>query len=264
MAAATTTTALARPADGGQVRRTAVSCTACSLRDICLPGALDSAQREVFDRSMRRRKPLGRDQSLYVAGRPAHSVYAVRSGSLKACAVDSRGEEYVLGFFLPGDVLGLESLAGARFDHFVLALEPTLYCEIPGATLEHLMCQVTPLRRQFMSIVNERMGQARQQSFIKSRHDACARLATLLLDLVERRARRGLLSHDLHLSMDRRDIAKYLGLTVETVSRSFTQLHREGVLDVHGKQIVLLDTAALERSCGITPTLDAAPARRLS
>jgi len=237
-------------ARGNPVRRTAVSCTACSLRDMCLPGALDTSQRETFDRSMRRRKPLARDQSLYVAGRPAHSVYAVRSGSLKACAVDSRGEEYVLGFFLPGEVLGLESLAGARYDHFVVALEPTLYCEIPGATLEQLMCHVAPLRRQFMSIVNDRMGQARQQSFIKSRRDARARLATLLLDLVERRARRGLAVDHFRLSMDRRDIAKYLGLTVETVSRSFTQFHRERVLEVRGKRIEHLDTAALERICG--------------
>lgn len=248
---AASSTAACESAGGGVARRTTVSCTACSLRDMCLPGALDAGQRESFDQSMRRRKPLARDESLYVAGRPAHSVYAVRSGSLKACAVDSRGEEYVLGFFLPGEVLGLESLAGARYDHFVVALEPTLYCEIPGATLEHLMCQVTPLRRQFMSIVNDRMGQARQQSFIKSRRDAHARLATLLLDLVERRARRGLSADRFRLSMDRRDIAKYLGLTVETVSRSFTRFHRERVLEVRGKQIERLDTTALERICGI-------------
>jgi len=264
MASSRNTAVSLRPANDSLPRRAAIGCTACSLRDICLPGTLDSAQRETFDRSMRRRKPLDRDQSLYIAGRPAHSVYAVRSGSLKACAVDSHGEEYVLGFYLPGEVLGLESLAGARYDHFVVALEPTLYCEIPSSILENLVCHVTPLRHQLMTIVNERMGQARQQSFIKSRRDASARLATLLLDLVERRARRGLVPHHLHLSMDRSDIAKYLGLTVETVSRSFTLLRRSGVLDVQGKQVIVLDAAALERHCGIASAPDAVPGQRLA
>lgn len=231
-------------------------CTECGLREICLPGALGPAERETFDQSMRRRKPLRRNDSLYVAGRPAHSVYAVRSGSLKACAVDSRGEEYVLGFFLPGEILGLESLAGARFDHFAIALEPTLYCEIPGTALEHLLCAVAPLRRHLMSIINERIGETRQQSFIRSRPDARARLATLLLDLASRRARRALAPYRFRLSMDRRDIAKYLGLTLETVSRTFTQFRQENVLEVRGKQIALLDPGGLERICGIASSPD--------
>jgi CRP/FNR family transcriptional regulator len=238
------------PDGGREALRAVVSCGECGLRELCLPHGLDPLAREEFDRCIRRRRPLDRGEMLYVDGRPAHSLYAIRRGSLKTYAVSADGEEFVQGFYLPGEVLGLESLASDRHDHFAVALEPTLYCEIPAGALEDLLPRLVQLRQQLMRIVNRRLQEHRRQSFIHSRREVRLRLAAFLLELSRRRARRKLSPTRFRLSMDRRDIANYLGSTLETVSRAFSQLQREGLLEVHGKQIDLLQPGMLAAACG--------------
>lgn len=232
-------------------RAAGVTCSLCSLREMCLPHGLDPAAREGFDQRIRRRRPLARGEMLYVAGRPAHSLYAIRCGSVKTYALAPEGEEFVHGFHLPGDVLGLESLAGARHDHFAVALEPTLYCEIPAAALADLLPRLLPLQRQLMRVVNRQLVENRRQSFVHSRGEARVRLATFLLELSRRRAARKLPPTRFRLSMDRRDIANYLGLTIETVSRGFSRFQREGLLETRGKQINVLRPHSLAAVCGI-------------
>lgn len=240
-----------RPEVSGTATVAGIRCSNCELREMCLPNGLDAHSRDVFDQSIRRRRPLYRGETLYVTGRPAHSLYAIRCGSLKTYAVTPDGEEFVQGFFLPGDVLGLESLAGDRHDHVAVALEPTLYCEISAGTLEKLLPRLTPLRRQLMRIINSRLQDHRGQCFVHNRRDARVRLATFLLDLSQRRARRNLSPTRFRLGMDRRDIANYLGLSLETVSRGFSQLQKEGLFVARGKQISCLEPQLLADACGI-------------
>jgi CRP/FNR family transcriptional regulator, anaerobic regulatory protein len=250
------------PPAGARALRAGVSCSECGLRDLCLPHGLDAAAREELDQVIRRRRPLRRGEMLYVAGRPAHSLYAIRCGSLKTYAVSQDGEEFVQGFYLPGEVLGLESLAGDRYDHFAVALEPTLYCEIPCSSLEGLLTHLVPLRRQLMRIINQRLRIDRHQSFIHNRRAAHIRLASFLLELSRRREMRKLSPTCFRLSMDRRDIANFLGLTLETVSRGFSRFQREGLLEARGKQVRMLKPAALAVYCGIRDHTDEAAVTR--
>lgn len=233
-----------------------VRCSECGLRAMCLPHGLDSRAREAFEQCIRRRRPLQRGEMLYVAGRPAHSLYAIRSGSLKTYAVNPDGEEFVQGFYLPGEVLGLEALAGDRHDHFAVALESTVYCEIPAGALGNLVARLLPLQHQLMRVVNRQLGESRRQSLIHSRRDARLRLATFLLEIARRRACRKQSSTCFRLSMDRRDIANYLGLTLETVSRGFSRLQREGLLESRGKAVRLLRPHSLAAICGQCDDLD--------
>lgn len=230
--------------------RADVTCSDCGLRPMCLPYGLDREACGTFEQCVRRRRPLARGGMLYVAGRPAHSLYAIRCGSIKTCAVNPDGEEFIQAFYLPGEVLGLESLAGDRHDHFAVALEPTLYCEIPASTLAELVPRLAPLQRQLMRVVSRQLGESRRQSLIYSRRAARVRIATFLLELSRRRARRNLSPTCFRLSMDRRDIANYLGLTLETVSRGFSRLQRDGLLQSCGKTINLLRPETLAALCG--------------
>ena len=227
-----------------------VSCGECGLRGLCLSHGLDDLARDDLGPDVRRRPPLGRGEMLYAAGRPAHALYAIRSGSLKTCALDPDGDEFVQGFCLAGEVLGLESLSGHRHDHFAVALEPTLYCEIPAGALLGLIPRRPALQRELMQVVNGQLSENRRQSFIHSRGEARVRLASFLLELSRRRATRKLSPTCFRLGMGRRDIANYLGLTVETVSRAFSRFQREGLLESHGKQISLSDPRALAAVCG--------------
>ncbi|HET6629794.1 MAG TPA: helix-turn-helix domain-containing protein [Woeseiaceae bacterium] len=243
-------TPVSRVPEGGRARA-GVTCGDCGLLAMCLPHGLDRKARESFEQCVRRRRPLQRGEMLYVAGRPAHSVYALRCGSIKSFVVDPEGEEVVQAFYLPGEVLGLEGLVGDRHDHFAVALEPTLYCEIPAHALAELVPRHLPLQRQLMRIVNRQLGESRRQSFIYSRREARLRLATFLLELARRRAARRLSSTRFRLSMDRRDIASYLGLTLETVSRGFSRLQSEGLIESRGKAITLLQPRSLAALCGV-------------
>lgn len=236
------------PGDGREAPP-GVGCGDCGLREICLPHGLDARARGELEHCIRRRRPLRRGEMLYVDGRPAHSLYAIRCGSLKTYAVSPDGEEFVQGFYLPGEVLGLESLAGDRHDHFAQALEPTLYCEIPARALEKLLPRLTGLQRQLMRIISTRLRESRRQYFTQNRRDARLRLAAFLLDLSRRRAQRKLSPTSFRLSMDRRDIANYLGLTLETVSRGFSRLQREGVVRARGKHVSVLELQVLAAAC---------------
>jgi len=244
--------------------RAGVSCGACGLQELCLPHGLKALARAEFDRCVRRRQPLRRGEMLYVDGRPAHSLYAIRSGSLKTCAINPDGEEFVQGFYLPGDVLGLESLAGDRHDHFAVALESTSYCEMPASALEKLLPRLAPLQRQLMRIISQRLRENRRQSFIHGRRAARIRLAIFLLELSRHRAKRNLPATRFRLSMDRRDIANYLGLTLETVSRGFSRFQREGLLEANGKHVNLLNPEMLARACGLTALMTRPRWRTLS
>ena len=236
-------------ADGREASPAGIGCNECGLREICLPQGLDGPDWADLDQCIRRRRPLRRREMLYVAGRPAHSLYAIRHGSIKTYAVSPDGEEFVQAFHLAGEVLGLESLAGDCHDHFAEALEPTLYCEISTRALDDLLPRMEPLRRQVMRIINERLRDGRRRCLIQNRRDAYVRVAGLLQDFSRRRAERKLSPTRFRLSMDRRDIANYLGLTVETVSRAFSRLQREGALEVHGKHVNVLEPQLLAAAC---------------
>jgi CRP/FNR family transcriptional regulator len=149
------------------------------------------------------------------------------------------------------EVLGLESLANERHDHFAVALESTLYCEIPADAINELLLRLVPLQRQLMRIVNWQLRDNRRQSFIHNRREARRRLATFLLEQARRRAQRNMPSTHFRLSMNRRDIANYLGLTLETVSRGFSRFQQEGLLEAHGKHINLPKPWMLAAACGI-------------
>jgi CRP/FNR family transcriptional regulator, anaerobic regulatory protein len=175
-----------------------------------------------------------------------NSIFAVRSGALKAFSSTSDGREQITGFYFPGEILGLDGINNNRYESSAKALETSAICEIPFDRLGDLSAQVPSLQMQFFKLMSREISSDQQLITLLSKHTADERLATFLLSISARNARRGLSAMRFRLPMSRLDIGNYLGLTVETVSRSIGRLQKQQIIAVSTKDIHIFDLTALE------------------
>lgn len=222
-----------------------VSCGNCRLNTICLPLSLHIDDIDRLNQIVQRGKPLQRGQYLYRANEPFHAVYAVRSGTVKAIALSDSGDEQVTGFFLPGEVVGMEGIAEDRYTNSVIALETASVCEIPFHRMEELSAQIPNLQRHLFQLLSREITQDQQMITLLSKSNAETRIAALLLSISARHHRRKLSATSFNLPMSRTDIGNFLGLTIETVSRIFSRLQKLEILAVDKKAITILNMVAL-------------------
>ena len=225
------------------------SCNDCNLKGLCLPIALDLRDVDRLDNIIQRSKPIQASEHIYLAGDPFTSIYAVRSGSVKSYFVDDEGIEQVTGFFLPGEIFGFDSIGSEQFNCSVVAMETSSVCEIPFARLEELSLQISTLQHHFFQLMSRQIDSNHQMMMTLSKKNADGRLATLLSSLSRRYARRNLSPNAMRLPMSRLDIGNFLGLTIETVSRTFSRMQKEGIISVEGREIKILDHDRLEDIC---------------
>jgi CRP/FNR family transcriptional regulator, anaerobic regulatory protein len=223
------------------------SCNECSLSPICLPLAVSVDELDQLEDIMRRGRPLKRGEHLYRASDGFESVFAVRSGAVKTYVLSEEGEEQVTGFYMPGEIVGMDGISTAHHMSSAKALETASVCEIPFQRLEELSSKIPTLQHHFFSLMSREIQADRELHMLLSKKSADDRIASLLLSLAARQQRRGLSSQRIRLPMSRYDIANYLGLAVETVSRIFTRFQQQGMLAVEGREIEILDREAL---CG--------------
>lgn len=214
-----------------------VSCDSCSLRPICMPTNINNEQLEAIDRIVKRGHSIKRGNSLFHTSSPFESVFAVRSGSLKTYSLASDGEELVTGFYLPGEILGLEGISQDRHMATAVALETSTVCEIPFERFSELALQIPGLQHHFFHLMSEEIWRDRLLHRLLSKRSADDRLIAMLLSLSARHQKRGLSGSQFRLPMSRYDIANYLGLAVETVSRIFTRLNKKNLVIVKGREI---------------------------
>ncbi len=223
-----------------------VNCSSCRLNSICLPLALESDDIDQLDRIVQRSKPLQKNQHLYREGDDFQSVYAVRSGTLKAYRTTDDGREQVTGFFFPGEILGMDGIGNNTHASSAKALETAAICEIPFSSLEKLSIVIPNLQRHFFQLMSREITADQQLITLLSKNSADERVASLMLSISSRNARRRLSATQFRLPMSRVDIGNYLGLTVETVSRVFSRMQKMDVLRVDNKEIEILDLDTLE------------------
>ena len=222
-----------------------VSCGNCRLNAICLPISLHVEDIDRLNSIVQRSKPLQKGEYLYRASDEFDSVFAIRSGAVKAVSISDKGDEQVTGFYLPGEVVGMDGLADNVYTNSVIALETSSVCEIPFNRLEELSLQIPTLQRHFFQLMSREITQDQQVITLLSKGSAEARIATLLLSISSRNGRRNLSTNDFILPMSRTDIGNFLGLTIETVSRIFTRLQKSNLLAVDKKEITIIDMEAL-------------------
>ncbi len=229
-----------------------VSCGNCRLNAICLPLALESEDIDQLDRIIQRSKPLQKSQHLYRQADEFESVYAVRSGALKAYRTTDDGREQVTGFYFPGEILGFDGIGNNAHASSAKALETSAICEIPFSSLQKLSSLMPNLQRHFFQLMSREITDDQLLITLLSKNSADERVAALMLSISTRNARRKLSATQFRLPMSRVDIGNYLGLTVETVSRVFSRMQKLDILRVENKEIEILDAEGLREMANIS------------
>jgi CRP/FNR family transcriptional regulator len=225
------------------------SCSHCNLKGLCLPIAMDIDDIERVDHLIQRGRPFHAGDHLYKAGEPFRSIYAVRSGSIKTYMIDEDGIEQVTGFYLPGEVLGFDGIGTHKHGCNVVALETSSVCEIPFERLEDLAAQIPSLQHHVFQLMSKQIESDHQMMLTLSKKNAESRIATLLLSLSRRFARRNLSARAMRLPMSRMDMGNFLGITIETVSRTLSRLQKDEIISVDGREIVIKDPERLDALC---------------
>ncbi|NND44904.1 MAG: fumarate/nitrate reduction transcriptional regulator Fnr [Xanthomonadales bacterium] len=223
--------------------RAQVACSQCSLGEICLPKNLSDEERARFEQIVRRSRPLHGGQHVFRSGDEFTHVVSVRTGSFKSYAIDQDGQEQVLGFHLPGEIIGLDAIHKGRHHANVVALDTSAVCSLPFNAMSGLARSMPDLQQELFRVMSQRISDLETFSGDLS---ADERMALFLKSLSKRFARRGYSDREFILSMSRRDIASYLRLATETVSRVLARFQQRGLIRVDRKLVRILDPEALE------------------
>ena len=228
----------------------ATSCSSCALREVCLPCGLDADKLGVMDELTRGKRKVPKGSALYRNGDGFDSLYAIRSGSFKSVGVTRAGEEKVTGLHLPGEVMGLDAINGGKHGYDAIALEDSEVCIIPYAPLTQLASRIPQLQAQLLRILSGDISRDQGLMLLMGGMDAEQRITAFLLSLSRRYQKLGYASTRFCLRMTREEIGSYLGLTLETVSRVFSRLQRDGMIATQQKEVQLKDMAGLHDKVG--------------
>jgi CRP/FNR family transcriptional regulator len=209
---------------------------------------------ERLDSIIKRSRPLHRGDHLFRGGERFRSLYVVKTGSVKTYAPSEEGGEQVLGFHLPGEIIGLDAIDKACHACSAKVLETSAICEVPFQRFEELAASIPSLQHQMYRLLSKEIGQDADMLLLLGKKNAEERLAAFLTSMSSRLSKRGLSPTDFYLSMSRHEIGSYLGLAVETVSRLFTRFQEDGLLRVDRKHVEVLDLGALELMAGSPPS----------
>ncbi len=223
-----------------------IHCQSCSFSHLCLPVSLNKTELDSLDDIIERKKPLHKHDKLVKAGNKFNSLYAVRAGSFKSFVSSKDGEEQIIGFHFPGDIIGFDALRENAHQSYTQALETAMVCELPYETLDKMAVQFPKLRHQIMSFMSAEIKQDHDLMMLLNKRTAEERLIYFLAHLSKRFEDRGFSPRQFNLSMTRNEIGNYLGLTVETISRLLTRFQKEGIIKVDGKLITIIDFETMD------------------
>ena len=233
------------------VNRRALACSECSLKTHCVPADLEAEMLGEFDRFGTSRMRIHKGDTLYRARDRFSSLYAVRSGSCKTLILTEDGHEQVTAYHMPGEILGFDGIDSGAYFCQVVALEDTELCVLPYEELERLAHHSTTFQRNMHRLLSREIARDRRTMLMLGTMRAEQRLVAFLLDLAQRYHALGYSSCEFVLRMTREEIGSFLGLKLETVSRLFSRFHHDGLIQVQGRVVKLLDRSALERIIGV-------------
>jgi CRP/FNR family transcriptional regulator, anaerobic regulatory protein len=209
-----------------------VECQNCRLAGLCLPSGLQKDEVSQLERIIKRKPTLKSEDYLYRQGDTCQSLYAVKTGSFRNFILNEDGSEQTIGFYLPGELMGLDALQNGKFHGSSTALETASVCELPLASLNALCTKIPRLQAQFMRIIGSQITSDHDKIMLLSNRSATERLATFLLMLSTRYSTLGFSGKEFNLSMPRHDIASFLCLSIETVSRQLGKLSESGIITI--------------------------------
>ncbi len=226
------------------------NCGYSAIADFELPAGLSIADFQTLNTTVRERVPLDRGSILFHQGDSFAALYVVRAGSLKTFVEGSEGDLQILGFHLPGDIMGIGGLINEHHPCSAEALERSSVCELRYTKLQEVSASVPALHHQMIRVISGALVNEQRHMVMMGKQQAQRRVVVFIRSLAGRYARLSRDPLDLTLSMSRSDIANYLGLALETVSRLFTKLESDGVLAVNRKSVRILRHDVLDELCG--------------
>ncbi len=213
-------------------------CMKCNVRLIAFCGILndgDIHQLELISKD----RIISKDQNVFLQGEKTSNFYNIKKGSLKIYKLSSDGRKQIVGFLFPGDFVGMSP--EENYSYNAETLEETTLCMFSKMVLENFFVQHPHVERKILNIVNHELSVAQDQIFLLGKYTAKERLLQFFLNLSEQRAKMGWVDNPIRLSMSRSDIANYLGLTIETISRTISELKIERLVKMIGTQNIFLN-----------------------
>lgn len=217
------------------------SCSGCPAFKACVAARLCGHDTALLGRVVTRRRLRRKGEMLYCVGDPLRTLHVVQAGSIRTGMSTCEGDVQVLGFHVPGDILGIDAIGENSHPSDATAIEASVVCELPYPLLEKQMRATPPLQREFMRLLSGEIAREKELMCVLGQRNADSRLATCLLNLSERYGRADTRAGRLTLAMSRQDLGNHLGLAMETISRLFTRFQEEGLLSVAGRRVQLLD-----------------------
>lgn len=231
------------PVDMDRLRK---ACSRCSLQDLCLPVGISMDDLQTLDNLVDTIGPLHEGDHLFHQSDPFQSLYAVRSGCVKSYLDTENGEEQVLGFHLPGELVGMDAIYRGSHQCSAIALDTAMVCRLPFNELSEMTRQVPNLQKQLFRLMSRDL----ENSYtLSGQHTVEERLAAFLLGFGERMQARGFSANHFVLPMSRQDIASYLRLAPETISRALGRFAEESLIEISRREIRLKNRPNLERRC---------------
>lgn len=219
-------------------------CSTCAFSRACHAHGMDKSALRDLHLLVEHVGPFEPGQNVFRAGDRFEAIAAVREGTVKTWRVDREGREQVLGFHLPGEIIGLSAIENERYPCNAVALDLVQLCRFSFPRMAVLATRVPGLQKELFRLMSRDIGHAER---LAADYPADARLAHFLVDHAQRLVRCGFPPGRMRLAMPRSDIANYLRLAPETVSRLFRRFRDAGLIRVHGRNLDLPDLPGLER-----------------
>ena len=222
-------------------------CATCMLGHVCLPVGLPPSESSQLDELVSERVRVEKGQALYTPGDSAKSIYAVRTGFLKLQIENESGDNQIIGFPMAGELLGLDGLMEGKHQSRAIALEDSELCIIRLEQVDDLARRLPTLHNQMRALLSRELSRSQRMLLSLGCATSERRLVGFLLNLSERLALLGYSPNEFLMRMSRAEIGNYLGMTLETVSRLFSRLARDGLIEVHQRSVKILNMQGLQQ-----------------
>ena len=232
------------------VQANSTHCATCMMGHVCLPVGMPSHEVEQLDALVKERIRVEKGQPLYRHGEVLNALFGLRSGSIKTLLEESDGTQQITGFFLPGEIIGLDGMIEGEHSSSAIAMEDSEVCVVRLDDIDEISRYVPSLQHQVRRLMSKEIARSHQVLLALGSMRSEQRLAAFLSNLSQRLTVLGYSSTDFVMRMSREEIGNYLGLTLETISRLFSRFARDGVIRINQREVNIIDMQALNELIG--------------
>lgn len=225
-------------------------CSTCMMGHVCVPVGMPSQEVAQLDDLVKERIRIEKGQALFQHGEPLDALFGLRTGSIKTQITEASGQHQITGFYLPGEIIGLDGMMEGTHSSAAIAMEDSEVCVVRLDAIDEISRFVPSLQQQIRRLMSKEIVRSHQVLLALGSMRSEQRLAAFLINLSQRLTALGYSSSEFIMRMSREEIGNYLGLTLETVSRLFSRFAREGMIRVNQREIKILDLAALNELVG--------------